>query len=122
MDDLSDTGAILDAEVKQTLDRVDDGKVIIKHEQDVSAILEANKRMRDDASPVGMGRFKTNKAGMNFTLAMRVPLVVAIEIKQKYGLDMFGRTTPEERQRIYRIIQTDYPYCMTVPGRVFGSK
>ncbi len=42
-----------------------------------------------------------------------------MEIKTKYGLDMLGYSTPEQKQRIYKIIQTEYPYCMTVPGKVF---
>ena len=109
----------LDTSVSQTLEHAGE-QVVVKYEQDVSTILDANKRQRDEASPLGMGRFKPNKSGMNFTHAMRVPLTVAIEIKTKYGLDMLGYSTPDQKARIYRIIQTEYPYCMTVPGQVFG--
>jgi hypothetical protein len=111
--------AAYDTAVKQTLESTADGKIVVSHSQDVSGILEANKRQRDEAAPLGMGRFRANKSGLNFTHAMRVPLTVAMEIKTKYGLDMLGYSTPEQKQRIYKIIQTEYPYCMTVPGKVF---
>ena len=113
--------AALGAAVKQTLVSANhDGKVVIAHEQDVSAILDANKRQRNEASPLGMGRFRpAKKGGMNFTHAMRVPNTVALEIKFKYGLDMFGYCTPDEKKRIYRIIQSEYPDCMTIPGKIF---
>jgi len=111
----------LDTAVQQTLVHSNlDGKVVIQHEQDVSTILDVNKRQRDEATTLGMGRFKEKrKGGMNFHQAMRVPFTVALEIKAKYGLDMFGRTTQDEKKRIYKIIQTEYPYCMTIPGRIF---
>ena len=112
--------AALESSVQQTLESTSDGKIIVAHTQDVSAILDANKRQRDEASPLGMGRFKNTKGGMGFTHAMRVPLTVAIEIKTKYGLDMLGYSTPDQKARIYRIIQTEYPHCMTVPGNIFG--
>ena len=118
---MNDLDSALDTEVKQTLVSANtDGKLVIAHEQDVSAILDANKRQRDEATTLGMGRFKpAQKGGMNFHQAMRVPLVVVLEIKQKYNLDMMGYCTPDQKRRIYRIIQTEYPHCMTVPGKLF---
>ena len=120
-DEVSALDSALDTEVKQTLVSANhDGKVVIAHEQDVSSILDANKRQRDAATTLGMGRFKeAKKGGMNFHQAMRVPLVVVLDIKHKYGLDMMGYCTQDEKQRIYRIIQSEYPHCMTVPGKVF---
>ena len=121
MSELEALNTALDTEVKQTLVSANhDGKVVIAHEQDVSSILDANKRQRDAATTLGMGRFKeAKKGGMNFHQAMRVPLVVVLDIKHKYGLDMMGYCTQDEKQRIYRIIQSEYPHCMTVPGKVF---
>jgi hypothetical protein len=119
-DQKAELDTAFDTAVQQTIESTADGKIVVSHTQDVSAILEANKRQREEASPLGMGRFKQSKSGMNFTHAARVPLTVAMEIKTKYGLDMLGYSTPEQMQRIYRIIQTEYPYCMTVPGNVFG--
>lgn len=119
--ELDDLNAALAGAVKETLVHANhDGKVVVKYEQDVGSILDANKRQRDESTTLGMGRFKeAKKGGMNFHQAMRVPLTVVLDIKAKYGLDMMGRCTPDQKQRIYKIIQTEYPYCMTVPGRVF---
>ena len=119
--ELDSLNKALESSVKETLVSANtDGKVIIQHEQDVSAILDANRRQRDEATTLGMGRFKeAKKGGMNFHQAMRVPLVVVLDIKHKYGLDMMGYCTQEQKQRIYRIIQTEYPHCMTIPGRLF---
>ena len=119
--ELDSLNKALESSVKETLVSADtDGKVVIAHEQDVSAILDANRRQRDEATTLGMGRFKeAKKGGMNFTHAMRVPNTVALEIKFKYGLDMFGYCTPDEKKRIYRIIQSEYPDCMTIPGKIF---
>ncbi len=38
--------AAYDSAVKQTLESTADGKILVSHSQDVSGILEANKRQR----------------------------------------------------------------------------
>ena len=97
-------------EVKTTLDfDAAEGKHILRHTQDVSSILDANKRAQADAIGQKWG---------DFTKVASIPMGVVLEWQQKYGINAMA-PTPEDKIRIVALLNDpDYAYLRTRGGRL----
>lgn len=75
------------------------------YRQDVEPVLELAKIERIN------GLADTKKAKQNdVRLYARIPPVVIMEIKHKYGVDIFKR---DHMKRAFQIINSDYPWLKT---------
>ena len=78
-------------------------------EQDISHVLEAAKRDREREQLLG-------KSKQHYRKFASIPEVVAIEINQLYGIDLFAPEfmhDEEMKARFFRIIETEYPHLKT---------
>lgn len=80
-----------------------DGKVQIHHRQDVSAVLEVAKHERIN----GLTDHGIKK---DMWLYARIPPVVILEMKHKYGVDIFKR---DHLKRAFDLINREYPALKT---------
>jgi hypothetical protein len=92
-----------------------DGTLTAYQEQDVEPFLEAAKAHREASGAAG-SRYKRT-----FTLAARVPNIVLLQIRNKYGIDATKALSPTDRRKFYSIIQSEYPALLCVPGKPFGN-
>lgn len=97
-------------EVKTTLEfDAAEGKHILRHTQDVSSILDANKR--EQADNIGQ------KFG-DFAKVASIPMAVVLEWKQKYGINALA-PSPEDKIRMVALLNDpDYAYLRTRGGRL----
>jgi hypothetical protein len=81
-------------------DRTYDGRLQINYSQDVEPILDLAKYERTHGL--------ADKAGkkQDLHLYARIPPVTILELKHKYGLDVFKR---DHMKRIMEVINRDYP-------------
>ena len=57
----------------------------------------------------------------HYTKMYSIPDIIAIEIKTKYGIDVFSPTfmhDKEQKSKVHVIIQTEYPHLMSTNKRV----
>lgn len=97
-------------ELKTTLefDAVE-GKHILRHTQDVTSILDANKRAQADSIGQKFG---------DFAKVASIPYAVVIEWKQKYGINAMA-PSPEDKVRMVALLNDpDYAYLRTRGGRL----
>lgn len=92
-------------------DHTDD--VVLRHEQDVSGLLEYShaRQVDDDYTRKGMKNDMWHYA--------KVPNIVYMDMLQRFGVDMFN---PNHRKRFFELLNTEYPHCKTttkthVPAR-----
>lgn len=84
-------------------------KLLLKHEQDVTDILDANKRDQVESLNTKWG---------DLTHVARIPDVVVIEWKQKYGINVMS-PSPEDKARILALLNDpDYAFLRTRGGRL----
>jgi hypothetical protein len=97
-------------EVKTTLEfDAAEGKHILRHTQDVSSILDANKR--EQADNIG------KKFG-DFTKVASIPMAVVLEWQQKYGINVMA-PSPEDKAKLVALLNDpDYAYLRTRGGRL----
>lgn len=79
-----------------------DQKVVLTHEQDVSSVLDANKRDANDDD-------KTKRGWKNdWWKYATVPTIVEIEWRQKYGVELGN---PDHSARVFKLLNhPDYRY------------
>lgn len=97
-------------EVKTTLEfDAAEGKHVLRHTQDVSSILDANKRAQADSVGQKWG---------DFTKVASIPMAVVLEWQQKYGINAMA-PSPEDRVRMVALLNDpDYAYLRTRGGRL----
>lgn len=97
-------------ELKTTLsiDTAED-KLVLRHEQDVSSILDDNKRAQADSIGTRFG---------DFAHVARIPHAVVIEWKQKYGINAMA-PSPEDKIRMVALLNDpDYAHLRRRGGRL----
>ena len=86
----------------------EDGRNVVKYEQDVSAAFDENARLRaTDRWKVGV------KEGLAH--AASVPDVVIIDMLQRFGVNFYDK---DQRQQVLKLIETEYPYCKTTDKKL----
>jgi hypothetical protein len=97
-------------EVKTTLEfDAAEGKHILRHTQDVSSILDANKRAQADSIGQRFG---------DFARVASIPMAVVLEWKQKYGINAMA-PSPEDKIRMVALLNDpDYAHLRTRGGRL----
>ena len=97
-------------EVKTTLEfDAAEGKHILRHTQDVSSILDANRRAQAD---------NIGKRWGDMEKVASIPFAVVLELKQKYGINVIA-PTPEDKIRMVALFNDpDYAYLRTRGGRL----
>ena len=87
----------------------DDHGAVYKIEQDVSGFLEQAKLDRE------LERKSTYKK------AFTIPDIIAIEINQKWGLDIHSPDffhDEDKKAKLFRIIEQEYPFLKSTSGRL----
>jgi hypothetical protein len=97
-------------EVKTTLEfDAAEGKHVLRHTQDVSSILDANRRAQADSIGSRFG---------DFARVASIPMAVVLEWKQKYGINAMA-PTPEDKIRMVALLNDpDYAYLRTRGGKL----
>ena len=97
-------------EVKTTLEfDAAEGKHILRHTQDVSSVLDANKRAQADSIGQKFG---------DFAKVASIPMAVVLEWKEKYGINVMA-PSPEDKIRMVALLNDpDYAYLRTRGGRL----
>lgn len=97
-------------ELKTTLEfDAAEGKHILRHTQDVTSILDANKRAQADS---------IGKRWGDMEKVASIPFAVVMEWKEKYGINALA-PTPEDKIRIVALLNDpDYTYLRTRGGRL----
>lgn len=91
-----------------SIDTAED-KLVLRHEQDVSSILDANKRAQADSIGTKFG---------DFAKVASIPFAVVLEWKQKYGINVMA-PSPEDKIRMVALLNDpDYAYLRTRGGRL----
>jgi hypothetical protein len=86
-----------------------DNKVIVQQTQDVTEILDYNKRMQ--AENVG-------KRFGDMAHVARIPASIVMEWKQKYGIDVMA-PSPEDKARMLALLNDpDYAFLRTRGGKL----
>ena len=83
-----------------------DGTAHWRFEQDERPFLEQAKREREEG---------TKKTHMNHKKFATIPEIVAIELLNKYGIDIHSTTFMSDddmKARFFTIIQQDYPHLV----------
>jgi len=91
--------------------RVEDDRVLIKREADLSGHLDACHDLRAEGAE--HGKFRGDH--VMYRVAS-IPAIVAMEWR-KEGIDVFD-TSPEMRRRVLAKINSDAPYLKTVNARL----
>lgn len=97
-------------ELKTTLefDKAE-GKHVLRQFQDVSSILDANKRAQTDSLGQKFG---------DFARVASIPMAVVLEWKEKYGINAMA-PSPEDKIRMVALLNDpDYAYLRTRGGRL----
>lgn len=103
--------------VTQELDATyGDNRLQIHYKQDVEPILQIAKYERDH------GLSDTKQAKKNdIRLFARIPPVVIMELKNKYGLDIFSNDRTE-RNKAFQKIEQEYPHLKTTTMKLYGGR
>jgi len=80
------------------------GDVTIRHEQDVEAVLQRAKHLRDS----GKGDLGIKNNWWHYCI---LPTTVQIELRQK-GIDFMSKD-PRDLKRLFQEIDANYPYLKT---------
>lgn len=89
--------------VEQWVDGDDSNRLQVHYRQDVEPLLDVALRERNE----GASDARWRKTGM--ALYARIPLVVMMEIKTKYGVDILS-ANKAHWAKAFPIIDRDYPY------------
>ena len=87
--------------LQQLEDKTTDGRLQIHTRQDVEPILELAKYERNNGL--------SDKAGkkQDMFLYARIPPVVILEMKHKYGVDIFKK---DHLKKAFQLLNTEYPH------------
>jgi hypothetical protein len=79
-------------------------QMVITHEQDVTSIIERAKAWakKEEKTAYGIKNDLWHYA--------RVPNIVILEMKQKYGVDFYD---PNDRPKVFALLNSEYSYCKT---------
>lgn len=88
--------------VETWADGDESNRLQVHYRQDVEPVLETTKTERIN----GLSDQRWRKTGL--ALYARIPPVVILELKNKYGIDIFKR---DHLKRAMSLIETEYPYC-----------
>lgn len=83
--------------------------ILLKHEQDVSNIIDANKRAQADAVGEKWG---------DFTRVASIPFAVVLEWKDKYGINVMAPSEEDKARMVALLNDPDYAYLRTREGRL----
>jgi len=102
-----------DVDFQAHIDTDTPGKVRyqVTHAQDVAPYLRKAElqRQAEEAFTTRRNEVRPNAS---------IPLVVAMEIRQKYGIDVWN-ITDENEERFWQIMQTEYPKFLTTNQKVY---
>lgn len=88
----------------------EDGRNVIKYEQDVSGHWDMNAEYR----ATGDGRWRKG-VKESFAHAAFVPDIVILDMKTRFGVDFYDKN---QQKRVLQLIETEYPKCKTVNKRL----
>lgn len=80
-----------------------DGKLQVHYRQDVEPVLDLARTER-------INGLTDSGIKNEFWLYARIPPVVIMEMKIKYGVDLFNR---DHEKRVFELINREYPYLKT---------
>jgi hypothetical protein len=88
----------------------EDGRNVIKYQQDVSGHLDLAARMRADSDALW-------REGMKDSLchAAYIPDLVIVDMKNRFGVDFYDKN---QRKRVLQLLDTEYPRCKTTEKRL----
>lgn len=80
------------------------GEIVIKHTQDVEAILERNKRLQNE-----LGKGFTKSGDMRYVGS--IPMVIVMKWKTELGVDVFN---PDHHKKVMQLLKDpEYRYLRT---------
>jgi hypothetical protein len=88
----------------------EDGRNVIKYEQDVTPFFEDNARKRADTDRTAKGI----KEGLMH--AAFVPDVVIIDMLSKHGVNFYDH---HQSDRVMQLLETEYSHCKTTHKRLW---
>lgn len=88
----------------------EDGRNVIKYEQDVSGHWDINAEYR----ATGDDRWRKG-VKESFAHAAFVPDIVILDMKTRFGVDFYDKA---QQKRVLQLIETEYPKCKTVNKRL----
>lgn len=87
----------------------EDGKNIIKYEQDVQAHWDVNAEYRANTERSRQGIKES------FMHAAFVPDIVILDMKTRFGVDFYDRS---QQKRVLQLLETEYPKCKTTEKKL----
>ncbi len=87
--------------VETWADGDDSNRLQVHYRQDVEPLLDLTARERNEG---------VNDKRNNLTLYARIPAVVILELKNKYGVDIFKK---DHLKRAFDLINSEYPRLKT---------
>lgn len=87
----------------------EDGRNVIKYEQDVSAHFDVAAELRADTD-----RWKRGVKD-SFAHAAFVPDLVIVDMLTRFGVDFYDK---DQRKRVLQLLETEYPKCKTTDKRL----
>lgn len=87
----------------------EDGRNVIKYEQDVSSHLDFAASLRADTDRWKKG-VKESLAHAAF-----VPDLVIVDMLTRFGVDFYDK---DQRKRVLQLLETEYPKCKTTDKRL----
>lgn len=91
----------------QTFEDMYDGRIQLHYRQDVEPVLDLARAERND----GLTDYGIKQ---DLWLYARIPPVVILELRFKYGIDIFKR---DHLKKAFEVINRDYPYLKTTEKR-----
>lgn len=87
----------------------EDGKNVVKYEQDVSQIFDKTAELR------AAGGLWDHGMKQSIVRAAHVPDIVILDMKTRFGVDFYDKS---QRKRVLELIETEYPKCKLVDKRL----
>ena len=87
----------------------EDGRNIVRYEQDVTPFFDDNARLRADTDRWRRG-VKDSWAHAAF-----VPDVVILDMRARFGVNFYDKN---QRKRVLQLLETEYPKCKTTDKRL----
>ncbi len=91
----------------------EDGKNVVKYEQDVTPYFDDNARKRADGDAWRRG-VKDGWAHSAF-----VPDIVILDMLHRFGVNFYDK---QQRKRVMQLIETEYPHCKTTEAKLWKPR
>lgn len=88
----------------------EDGRNVIKYEQELSGHWDMNAELR----ATGDDRWRKG-VKESFAHAAFVPDLVILDMKHRFGVDFYDKA---QQKRVLQLIETEYPKCKTTNKRL----